>query len=106
MTEGSPMDTEPPVSGLSYAAAMEELDAIVQALDEGSLDVDNLAGRFQRAVDIVEELDRRIMANRAKIDELAPRLRRLSVGGPGTPAGSRAPSQAGQEAFGADEEPF
>lgn len=104
MNEGSPMDAERPVSELPYAMAMEELDAIVQALDEGSLDVDNLAGRFQRAVDIVEELDRRIMANRTKIDELAPRLRRLSVGG--SAASSPAARPPGQEAFGADEEPF
>ncbi|MDA8393577.1 MAG: exodeoxyribonuclease VII small subunit [Actinomycetota bacterium] len=69
---------ERPVTDISYVDAMAELDGIVKALDEGSLDVDDLADRFQRAVDIVEELDRRITANRVKIEQLAPRLRRLA----------------------------
>lgn len=90
-----------PVSGISYVDAMAELDGIVKALDEGSLDVDDLADRFQRAVDIVEELDRRITANRLKIEQLAPRLRRLEGRGPDQPDAPTATSPVGF-----DDEPF
>ena len=49
-----------PVGELGYAAAAAELDAIVRELDEGLVDVDVLEVRFRRAIEIVEELDRRI----------------------------------------------
>ena len=53
-----------PVGELGYAAAAAELDAIVRELDEGLVDVDVLEVRFGRAIDIVEELDRRIRGAR------------------------------------------
>ena len=43
--------------------------------------------RFQRAIDIMEDLDGRIRRARAKVDELAPRLEAISrAAADGTPA--------------------
>lgn len=68
---------EAPVADLSYADAAAELDDIVAELDEGRVDVDILEGRFRRAIEIVEELDRRIRGVRERVDELMPRLAAL-----------------------------
>jgi len=72
-----------PVGELGYAAAAEELDAIVRELDEGLVDVDVLEVRFRRAIEIVEELDRRIRGARENVDALMPRL--AAVGEEGAP---------------------
>ena len=75
-----------PVGELGYAAAAAELDAIVRELDEGLVDVDVLEVRFGRAIDIVEELDRRIRgARRARrrADAAVGRPRRGRNAGPG-----------------------
>lgn len=66
-----------PVSELSYAQAAAELDDIVAELDEGRVDVDVLEDRFRRAIEIVEELDKRIRGVRERVDELMPRLAAL-----------------------------
>lgn len=66
-----------PVSELSYADAAAELDDIVAELDEGRVDVDILEARFRRAIEIVEELDKRIRGVRERVDELMPRLEAL-----------------------------
>ncbi|HXZ83112.1 MAG TPA: hypothetical protein VED84_05110 [Acidimicrobiales bacterium] len=71
-----------PVDELSYAAAGAELDAIVRELDEGLVDVDVLETRFRRAIEIVEELDRRIRGARENVDALMPRLTALGGDGP------------------------
>lgn len=62
------------VGELSYAAAAAELDEIIRELDQGLIDVDVLEARFRRAIEIVEELDRRIHGARQRVDELMPRL--------------------------------
>lgn len=62
------------VGQLTYETAVAELEQIVTDLDQGVIDVDSLSDQFQRAIDIVEELDGRIAKTRAKVDELAPRL--------------------------------
>jgi len=54
-----------PVAVLGYADAAAELD------------VDLLESRFRRAIEIVEELDRRIHGARQRVDELLPRLSRV-----------------------------
>jgi len=64
----------PPVAELSYAEASAELDVIIRELDQGLVDVDLLEARFRRAIDIVEELDRRIRGARERVDALMPRL--------------------------------
>jgi len=69
------------VEGLGYRDAMEELDRIVDELDGPAVDIDVVGERFARAVDLVDELDRRITATRARVNELAPRLGRLTEDG-------------------------
>jgi exodeoxyribonuclease VII small subunit len=63
-----------PVGDLSYAQAASELDAIIRELDQGLIDVDRLEVRFRRAVELVEELDRRVRGVRERVDALIPRL--------------------------------
>ena len=63
-----------PVDQLSYEKAVSELESIVADLDNGVIDVDTLSERFQRAIDIVENLDVRIAKTRAQVASLAPRL--------------------------------
>ncbi len=63
-----------PVGDLSYTDACDELDAIIAELDRGVVDVDLLEVRLRRAVEIVEELDRRIRGARDKVSSLLPRL--------------------------------
>ena len=63
---------------LSYSDAIAELEEIVNELDDGAVDVDALSEQFQRAIDIIEELDGRIIGARAKVDQLAPRLEALT----------------------------
>jgi exonuclease VII small subunit len=83
MTQDDKQAGEPtPVGELSYAAAAGELDAIVRELDEGLVDVDALEVRFRRAIEIVEELDRRIRGTREKVDALMPRLAAIGEEGP------------------------
>jgi exonuclease VII small subunit len=62
------------VGELGYAEASEELDAIIAELEDGVIDVDLLEVRLRRAVEIVEELDRRIRGAREKVGSLLPRL--------------------------------
>jgi exodeoxyribonuclease VII small subunit len=63
-----------PVADLGYAEAAAELDGIIRELDEGLIDVDRLEARFRRAIELVEELDRRIHGVRERVDALIPRL--------------------------------
>lgn len=79
--------SETPPEKLTYAQAVDELNGIIGELDEGLVDVDALTVRFQRAIDIMEDLDGRIRRARAKVDELAPRLDAISrAATEGTPA--------------------
>lgn len=84
------MSSEPaevPVGDLGYAAASAELEGIIEELDQGLIDVDQLEHRFRRAIEIVEELDRRINRARAQVDALLPRLG--AVGGDTADPGRR-----------------
>jgi len=90
VTDTEVTDTEVPsdvpaqveVSGISYAEASAELDRIIGDLDQGLVDVDLLEVRFRRAIDIVEELDRRIRGARERVDALMPRLEALGGDSP------------------------
>ncbi len=95
--------SDTPPGQLTYAQAVEELNGIIAELDEGLVDVDALTARFQRAIDIMEDLDGRIRRARAKVDELAPRLDAISRA-----AGETAPAAPGQPAPAYDygDEPF
>lgn len=70
-----------PVGELGYAEASAALDAIIAELDHGLVDVDVLEGRFRRAIEILEELDRRIRGVRERVDALMPRLGAIGEGG-------------------------
>ena len=63
-----------PVAELGYIQASDELDAIIAELERGVIDVDLLEVRLRRAVEIIEELDRRIRGARDKVGSLLPRL--------------------------------
>ena len=62
------------VGELGYVEAAGELDAIIAELDRGVVDVDVLEERLCRAVEIVEELDRRIRGARQRVNSILPRL--------------------------------
>ena len=89
--------SETPPDTLTYAEAVEELNGIIGELDDGLVDVDALTVRFQRAIDIMEDLDGRIRRARAKVDELAPRLEAISQGARESPppAPTATPAAAG-----------
>lgn len=70
-----------PVGELGYSEAATELDGIIAELDRGVVDVDLLEERLCRAVEIVEELDRRIRAARDRVQTILPRLERVSSEG-------------------------
>jgi exonuclease VII small subunit len=69
------------VEALGYTQAAEELDRIIAELDRGVVDVDVLEERLCRAVEIVEELDRRIRGARERVDAILPRLERVASEG-------------------------
>ena len=74
MSTTDPVTGSVPVADLGYAEASDELDSIIAELDRGVVDVDLLEVRLRRAVEIVEELDRRIRGARDKVSSLLPRL--------------------------------
>lgn len=102
--------SETPPGQLTYAQAVEELNGIIGELDEGLVDVDALTVRFQRAIDIMEDLDGRIRRARAKVDELAPRLdaisRAATEGAPTAAPPRPASSDQASPAYGYGDEPF
>jgi exonuclease VII small subunit len=74
MSQLEPTTALSPVVELGYGEASDELDAIIAELERGVIDVDLLEVRLRRAVEIVEELDRRIKGARDKVSSLLPRL--------------------------------
>src|SRR5688500_3488632 len=98
--------SDTPPQKLTYEQAVEELKAITDELNDGLVDVDALTDRFQRAIDIMEDLDARIRRARAKVDELAPRLEALSRPSADAPAPPPAPGDPPAPAFDYGDEPF
>lgn len=96
--------SDTPPEKLTYEQAVEELKSITDELNDGLVDVDALTDRFQRAIDIMEDLDARIRRARAKVDELAPRLEALSRPSADAPATPPAPGEP--PAFDYGDEPF
>jgi exonuclease VII small subunit len=78
MSAPDPVTNPVPVGDLGYADASDELDAIIAELEGGVIDVDLLEVRLRRAVEIVEELDRRIRGARERVGSLLPRLEAVS----------------------------
>jgi exodeoxyribonuclease VII small subunit len=66
----TPASTEP----TGYAAAMDELDAIVRQLDSDRADVDQLASQVARAGELIRFCRSRISDARVRIDEVVAQL--------------------------------
>ncbi|MDH2904185.1 MAG: exodeoxyribonuclease VII small subunit [Actinomycetota bacterium] len=60
--------------------AAEELNAIVASFDQGEVSVDDLFVKLERATAIIEDLEERLGATKAKVEELAPRIARVATG--------------------------
>lgn len=58
----------------------EELNAIVASFDQGEVSVDDLFVKLERATQIIEGLEARLVATKAKVEELAPRIARVANG--------------------------
>ncbi len=57
----------------------EELNAIVASFDQGEVSVDDLFVKLERATRIIEGLEERLTATKAKVEELAPRIARVAA---------------------------
>jgi exodeoxyribonuclease VII small subunit len=60
--------------------AADELNAIVASFDQGEVSVDDLFVKLERATLIIESLEERLVATKAKVEELAPRIARVATG--------------------------
>ena len=60
-----------------WQEAASELDSIVSSFDEGEVTVDDLFVKLERATAIIEVLENRLDATRARVEELAPRLTKV-----------------------------
>lgn len=58
--------------------AASELNAIVTSFDEGEVSVDELFSKLERATQIIEALEARLDATKAKVEELTPRIARAT----------------------------
>ena len=58
--------------------AANELNTIVASFDEGEVSVDDLFAKLERATFIIESLEERLTATKARVDELAPRIARVA----------------------------
>ena len=64
----------------NWNEAAEELNAIVASFDQGEVSVDDLFVKLERATQIIEALEERLSATKAKVEELAPRIARVATG--------------------------
>jgi exodeoxyribonuclease VII small subunit len=62
---------------LSYEQAVSELNAIIEEFDSGNVSVDLLAEKFERAVEILQELSQRINNAKMQIQELSPKVEEI-----------------------------
>jgi exodeoxyribonuclease VII small subunit len=69
-----PTDSSADLDGLSYAEAVEELEAILAELDGDEVDVDVLAERVRRAADLVQLCRRRLDAARVEVTRIVADL--------------------------------
>lgn len=65
---------------ISWNDAAQELDAIVNSFDTDDVSVDELFTKLSRATELIEMLDARLIATKAQVEELNPRLARLTPG--------------------------
>jgi exodeoxyribonuclease VII small subunit len=69
-----------PADTLGYAAAMEELEAILDELEGDQLDVDVLAARVQRAGELIKACRARITRAQADVDRIVADLDDFEAG--------------------------
>ena len=62
----------------NWNEAANELDAIVASFDEGEVSVVDLFVKLERATQIIETLESRLDATKMRVDELAPRLAKVT----------------------------
>jgi exodeoxyribonuclease VII small subunit len=67
-------DTDRPDEQLGFAAAMDELTALVDELESDALDVDDLTARVERAAELVQFCRERIDGARWSVEEILVRL--------------------------------
>jgi exodeoxyribonuclease VII small subunit len=58
--------------------ASSELNAIVASFDEGEVSVDDLFVKLERATTIIEALEARLALTKAKVEELTPRIAKVT----------------------------
>ena len=75
------------IEGLSFEAALAELEQIVRALEQGAEPLDKSIELYQRGDRLKRHCEARLKAAQAKIDQ-------ISLGADGQPAGT-APFDAG-----------
>lgn len=76
----APGDRPDPEPGLSYAAALAELESIVAELDGDAVDVDHLSTRVQRASELIVVLRDRIATARMEVSRVVASLDVLDEG--------------------------
>ena len=63
---------------MDWNEAATELNAIVASFDEEEVSVDDLFVKLERATAIIESLEARLDATKAKVEELAPRIAQVA----------------------------
>lgn len=91
-----------PLAARSYRDLSRELEAIVAELEGMDVDVDRVGALYERAVQVMEELDRRLRSAEVRVEQLTERLADLGAerrqGAPRAPASSQS-SQGPEEPF-------
>jgi len=89
MSPAKPADDD-----LGYAAAMAELEAILEELEGDELDVDVLAGQVARASELIKQCRSRIARAAADVDRIVVDLEEFDeVVGPSDPDGDEDPDE-------------
>ena len=76
MSVASSDDTDHP-SGLGYADALAELEAILDDLEDDNIDIDVLAGKVERASLLIRLCRDRITSARTQVDRIVADLEQL-----------------------------
>ena len=67
-------------SGLGYADALAELEAILDDLEDDNIDIDVLAGKVERASQLIRLCRDRISSARTQVDRIVADLEQLGNG--------------------------
>jgi exodeoxyribonuclease VII small subunit len=77
----SETEDKDPVSGLSFEAALAELEAIVERLEAGKVDLDQSIAIYERGEKLKEHCERLLRAAEARIEK-------ITLKGNGAPTGT------------------